>query len=138
MADHTFTVTLEVPHAGGRAWQWVAAEFDQHLAAQVIPPVLAADLVAEVRRGRDGLRLRIAVIVRADDVCQAVILAWEALEAASDVGGFDLSGATAQAGPAPLMLSSYGPAGPHRRRPAWPYRTAPPTPPVPGSLPRGR
>src|SRR5260221_2274816 len=87
MADQRFTVTLEVPHSGGRVWHWVAAEFDEHLAAQVIPPVLAADLVAEVRRGRDGLRLRIAVTVRAADVGQAVTLAWEALEAASDVGG---------------------------------------------------
>jgi hypothetical protein len=104
VADQAYTVILEVPHAGGRAWRWVAAEFDEQLAAQVIPPVLAADLVSEIRRGRDGLRLRIEVRVRAGDVGQAVTLAFEALEAASDVGGFDLGAATAEAGPAPLRM----------------------------------
>jgi hypothetical protein len=68
MADQTYRVTFEVPHSGGRAWHWVAAEFDSRLAAHVIPPVLAADLVAEVRHGRDGLRLRITVIVQATGV----------------------------------------------------------------------
>ena len=67
----------------------------------MIATVLAADLVAEVRRGREGLLLRIAVTVWAGGVGQAVTLAWEALEAASDAGGFGLSGATAKAGPAP-------------------------------------
>src|SRR5262245_15179531 len=107
MADQTYGVTFEVPHSGGRAWHWVAAEFDSRLAAQVIPPVLAADLVVEVRRGRDGLRLRIAVTVRASDVAQAITAAWDVLEAASDVGGFDLSNARAEAAPAPLTLSCY-------------------------------
>src|SRR5215469_1401253 len=61
MADQTFAVTAEVPHSGRAAWHWVADQFAAELAAQVIPPVLAADLVSEIRRGRDGLRLRIAV-----------------------------------------------------------------------------
>ncbi len=85
MADQRYAVLLEVPHSGGSAWRWAAAEFDERLADQVIPPVLAADLVAEVRRGRDGLRLRIAVTVRAADVADAVRVAWDVLEAASDV-----------------------------------------------------
>jgi hypothetical protein len=105
MADQTFAVTVEVPHSGRPAWHWVADQFADELAAQVIPPVLAADLVSEIRRGRDGLRLRIAVTVRAADAGQAVTLAWDALQAASEVGGFDLAGATVEAAPAPLMLS---------------------------------
>jgi hypothetical protein len=77
----------------------------------VIPPVLAADLVSEIRRGRDGLRLRIAVTVRAADAGQA--------------GGFDLAHATVEAGPAPLMLSYHrGKAGPRARRRPLRLRTA--------------
>jgi hypothetical protein len=74
MADQTFAVTVEVPHSGRAAWHWVADQFADELAAQVIPPVLAADLVSEIRRGREGLRLRIAVTVRAADAGQAVTL----------------------------------------------------------------
>jgi hypothetical protein len=72
MADQTFTVNLEVPHSGGRAWHCVVTEFDERLSDQVIPPVLSADLVAELRRGRDGLRLRIAVTVQVADIAEAV------------------------------------------------------------------
>jgi hypothetical protein len=112
MTARTYAVLLEVPHSGGNAWHWAAAEFDERLADQVIPPVLSADLVAEVRRGRYGLRLRIAVTVRAADVADAVTAAWAVLEAASDVGGFDLASATAEARPSQLALSShYAPAG---------------------------
>jgi hypothetical protein len=107
MADQTLAVILEVPHSGRAAWRWVADQFTEELAAQAIPRVLAADLVSEIRRGRDDLRLRIAVTVLAADVSQAVTLAWDALEIASEVGGFDLAHATVEAGPAPLMLSSY-------------------------------
>jgi hypothetical protein len=107
MADQTFTVNLEVPHSGGRAWHWVVAEFDERLSDQVIPPVLSADLVAELRRGRDGLRLRIAVTVQAANIAEAVRVAWDVLENASEVGGFHLASATVDAGPAPLVLSFY-------------------------------
>jgi hypothetical protein len=119
MADQTFTVNLEVAHSGGRAWHWVAAEFDERLSDQVIPPVLSADLVAELRRGRDGLRLRIAVTVQAADIAEAVGVAWDVLEDASQVGGFHLASATVDAGPAPLLLSSYRGLArrPLRRRP---------------------
>jgi len=73
----------------------------------VIPPVLTADLVSEIRHGRDGLRLRIDVTVQAANVSQAVTVAWDALEAATDeVGGFDLAGAATEAGPAPLVPST--------------------------------
>jgi hypothetical protein len=116
MADRTYAVTLEVPHPA-RACRWVAASFDEHLAAQVavIPPVCSAELVTEVRRGRDGLRLRIAVTVRAADLGQAVSIAWEALEAASEGGAFDLAGAVVEAGPVPLTLSPHRSwAGPSR------------------------
>src|SRR5260370_35951365 len=102
MAAQTYAVLLEVPHLGRSAWRWVAAEFDERLTDQVIPPVLSADLVAEVRRGRDGLCLRIAVTVRAADVAEAVSVAWEGLEAASAVGGVVPARGTAQTGPPPL------------------------------------
>jgi hypothetical protein len=104
MADRRYAVLLEVPHSGDVAWRWAAAQVDERLASQVIPPILSAELVAEVRRGRDGLRLRIAVSVRAADVADAVGAAWQVLEAAAVVGGFDLLSATAEAGPAPLAL----------------------------------
>jgi len=95
------------PHSGGRAWHWVVAEFDERLSDQVIPPVLSADLIAELRRGRDGLRLRIAVTVQAADIAEAIRVAWDVLENASEVGGFHLASATVDAGPAPLVLRSY-------------------------------
>jgi hypothetical protein len=119
MADQRYAVLFEVPHSGVSAWRWAVAEFDERLAGQVVPPVLSADLVAEVRRGRDGLRLRIAVTVRAADVSDAVGVAWDVLEAASDVGGLDLASATAEAGPAPLAL---------RSRPSWRRKPAPSAP----------
>jgi hypothetical protein len=135
MADQAFAVILEVPHLGVAAWHWVADQFIEELAAQVIPPVLAADLVSEIRRGRDGLRLRIAVTVRAADAGQAVTLAWDAVAAAREAGGFDLAHATVEAGPAPLMLSYHrGQAGPRgaatpaaapNRVPSWAAPSAP-------------
>jgi hypothetical protein len=125
MAARSYAVLLEVPHVGGSAWRWGAGEFDSRLADQVIPPVLSAELVAEVRRGRDGLRLRIAVTVRAADVAEAVSAAWQVLEAASDVGGLDLGSATAEAGPAPLAFSS------HRASDGSPVRRRSPRPRTP-------
>jgi hypothetical protein len=107
MADQAWAVLLEVPHVGGQSSRWDAAEFDERLNAEVFPPVVSADLIAEVHRGRDGLRLRIAVTVRAANVGQAVAAAWDAFDAAAEGCGFSLAGATVEAGPAPLRLSSY-------------------------------
>jgi hypothetical protein len=95
MTARTYAVLLGVPHSGGNAWRWAAAEFDARFADQVSPPVPSADLVSEVRRGRDGLRLRIAITVQAADVADAVTAAWAVL-----------ASATVQARPSPLALGS--------------------------------
>ena len=73
-----------------------------------IPPVLAADLLAEIHRGPDKLRLRIAITVGARVVGEAVMAALEALEDATEVGGFDLGSVTVEAGPAALSSDLTG------------------------------
>jgi len=39
----------------------------------VIEPVLGADVVSEIRRGRDGLRLRIGFTVRASNIAEELL-----------------------------------------------------------------
>lgn len=95
-------VWVDVPRASGwRAWNAAAGGFEERLAAQVIPPVLAAQIDSETRQGQDYVRIRVSVTVQAADVAGAVSAAWDAFRAAAgEIGGWDLAAATAQARPA--------------------------------------
>jgi hypothetical protein len=98
-----FTVRIEVSHSGGsQAWGAVAGAFERRLAAQVSPVVSEARVESEVRRGRDSVRVRIAVTARAADLGQAAVIAWDVFRVAAgdDAAAWDLAAASAEIKPA--------------------------------------
>ncbi|HUK72820.1 MAG TPA: hypothetical protein VLW50_29365 [Streptosporangiaceae bacterium] len=97
--SHRYAVALDVPRADGwRAWTAAAGRFGERLAAQATPPVLAAGIDTEMRRGADYVRIRVTMTIDAADVAAAIILAWEAFRAAAgDPGAWDLGAVTAEA-----------------------------------------
>ena len=93
-----FTVLIEVSHTGGlRAWGAVAGMFERWLAAQLSPVVSEARVESEIRRGRDSVRVRIAVTTRAADLGQAAVIAWDVFRTAAgdDIAAWDTGAATA-------------------------------------------
>jgi hypothetical protein len=97
-----FRVRIEVSYAGGqRAWGIVAGDFEQRLAAQVSPVVSEALVESEVRRGRDSVRVRLAVTARAADLGQAAVIAWDVFKVAAgdDVAAWDMAAASAEIQP---------------------------------------
>jgi hypothetical protein len=99
----SFTARLEVPRTGSlRAWGAVAADFERLLAEQVSPVVSEARVESEARRGPDSVRVRIIVTVRAADVGQAAVIAWDVFRTAAgeDIAAWDTGGAIAQIRPA--------------------------------------
>jgi hypothetical protein len=97
-----YRVAVEVTHAGGwRAWNAVAAAFEQRLAAQASPVVHEPRLESETRRGSDVVRVRIAMTVRAADPGQAAVIAWDVFKVAvgEDAAMWDLDAASAEIRP---------------------------------------
>src|SRR5689334_2797019 len=95
-----YLVRLSVPRAGGwRAWGTVRDEFGRQLAEQESAATLYVD--SEIRRGRDYVRVVILATVDADDVAEALDLAWWAFRKAAgeDLAGWALSGAEAEVRP---------------------------------------
>ena len=101
-----YVVTVDVPRSDGwRSWSAAAGAFGERLAAQAAPPVLAAGIDTETRRGPDYVRIRIMMTIEAADVAGAITLAWEAFRtAAGDPGAWDLAVAAASARPADGLL----------------------------------
>jgi len=101
-----YVVTLDVPRSDGwRSWSAAAGTFGERLAAQAAPPVLAAGIDTETRRGADYVRIRITMTIETADVAGAVTLAWEAFRAAAgDPGSWDLAVAAASVRPAGGLL----------------------------------
>jgi len=97
-----YSVRLSVPRVGGwRAWGAVRGEFDRRLGEQEGATVIAARIDSEVRRGRDYVRVVIAITVSADDVAEALDTAWRVFLNASDdnAPGWDTAGASAEVRP---------------------------------------
>ena len=97
-----YRVAVEVSHVGGwRAWNAVAAVFEQSLAAQASPAVHEPRLESETRRGSDLVRVRIAMTVRAADPGQAAVIAWDVFKVAvgEDAAMWDLDAASAEIRP---------------------------------------
>lgn len=97
-----YRVAVEVSHAfGWRAWNAVAAAFEQRLAAQASPAVHEPRLESETRRGSDLVRVRIAMTVRAVDPGQAAVIAWDVFKVAvgEDAAMWDLDAASAEIRP---------------------------------------
>ena len=96
-----YLVRLSVPRAGGwRAWGTVRDEFGRQLAEQESAAV-ALHMDSEVRRGRDYVRVIVLATVDADDVAEALDLAWWAFRKAAgeDLAGWDLAAAEAEVRP---------------------------------------
>jgi len=117
-----FRVSIEVPHTGGlRAWGAAAGTFERWLAAQLSPIVSEARVESETRRGRDSVRVRIAVTTRAADLGQAAVIAWDVFRTAAgeDIAAWDTGAATAMIEAAPLAAwASHG--GSRRYRGSYP------------------
>lgn len=99
----SYIVRLSIPRNGGwRTWGAVVGQFEQRLAAQESPAVSAAGIESETRRGRDFVRVTVAVTVVAPDVAQALAAAWWTFRraASDDTAGWDMSSATAEIRPA--------------------------------------
>jgi hypothetical protein len=98
-----YLVRLTVPRRGGRrAWAAVSGTFGHRLAEQGSDVVLAPRIDRELRRGRDDVRVVIAATVIADDVAEALDLAWWAFREAAgdDLAGWDTAAASAEVQPA--------------------------------------
>jgi hypothetical protein len=96
-------VRIGVGRQGGwRAWLPTAGDFERALAAQAGTAVVAPQIDAETRRGRDYVRVTVAMTVTAADVAEALATAWQAFlrAASSDAAGWDIMSATAQVRPA--------------------------------------
>lgn len=103
-----FRVRIEVPRIGGwGAWGAAAAAFEQRLTAQPGGEVAEAVLESEMRRGRDSVRIRVAVTVTAPDPGQAALTAWRVFigAAGEDVAAWDVTAASAEIRPAGRALT---------------------------------
>jgi len=92
-------VRLSVARRGGwRAWLVVSGDFERDLGGQESDSVLTPHVEAESRRGRDYVRVTIAMTVLAPDVAQALTAAWWTFRKAvgNDTEGWDLAGASAE------------------------------------------
>ena len=100
-----YLVRLSVPRAGGwRAWGTTRDEFGRQLTGQE-SAAIALHIDSEIRRGRDYVRVVMVATVDADDVAEALDLAWWTFRKAAgeDLAGWDLAHAAAEVWPeAPL------------------------------------
>jgi hypothetical protein len=83
-------------HGGPQPWG-----LGRDLAGQESDAVLAAHLEAESRRGRDYVRVTMAMTVLAPDIAQALTTAWWTFRKAvgNDTEGWDMASATAEVRP---------------------------------------
>jgi hypothetical protein len=72
-----------------------------NLAGQRRYVIAAAEITSEHRRGADHVRVTIAMRVDARDVADALAIAWDTFTsaAADDLGGWEVTTATAEVGP---------------------------------------
>jgi hypothetical protein len=107
-----YLVRLSVSRSGGwRAWGPVSGDFERRLAAQESAAITGAHIESETRRGRDYVRITIAVTVSAPDVAQALASAWWAFRKAAgdDSAGWDMASATAEVRPGTRPAPGGGP-----------------------------
>jgi hypothetical protein len=97
-----WSVRLGVPRrVGRRQWATVSGDFGRSLAAQESAMVVAPHIESEARRGRDYVRVGIVMTIVAEDVAEALDLAWWAFREAAgqDLAGWDTAAATAEVRP---------------------------------------
>ena len=99
-----YLVRLTVPRrwVGPGAGRAVSDTFEHRLAEQGSDVVLAPRIAREFRRGRDYVRVVVVATVVADDVAEALDLAWWAFREAAgdDLAGWDMAAASAEVQPA--------------------------------------
>ena len=97
-----YHVRLSVPRRGGiRAWGLAGGEFERSLTARVSATVGRPRVESETRRGRDYVRVRVAMEVMAEDVGQALVTAWWVFRQAAgdDIVSWDTGAASAEVQP---------------------------------------
>ena len=94
-----WTVSLSIARGGGwRSWLVVSGDFERRLEALASKTVIMPHLDAETRRGRDHVRVTLAMTIVAGDLSEAVDSAWQAFQHASngDVQDWDVTSASAE------------------------------------------
>ena len=100
-----WAVRLSISRRGGwHAWGPISGDYERSLAAQAGSAVIQPRVDAETRRGRDHVRITMAMtIASADvaDVADALAEAWQAFREAArdDPRGWDLASAAAEVRP---------------------------------------
>jgi hypothetical protein len=97
-----WAVWLSSTRCGGwSAWGPVSGDFERSLAAQAGSTVMQPRIDAETRRGRDHVRITLAMTVASADVAGALAEAWQAFREAArdDPSGWDLASAAAEVRP---------------------------------------
>jgi hypothetical protein len=97
-----WAVRLSVTRRGGwYAWGPVSGDFERSLAAQAGSAVIQPRVDAETRRGRDHVRITMAMTIASADVAGALAEAWQAFRDAArdDPRGWDLASAAAEIQP---------------------------------------
>ncbi|MBO0823320.1 MAG: hypothetical protein J2P27_05615 [Actinobacteria bacterium] len=98
-----WVVRLSITRRGGwRAWAQTSGDFERRLAALASKTVSNPHIDAESRRGREYVRVTVAVTVKATDVAEALASAWHTFRQAAhdDVHGWDMASAAAEVRPA--------------------------------------
>jgi hypothetical protein len=97
-----WAVRLSITRRGGwYAWGPISGDFERSLAAQAGSAVMQPRVDAETRRGRDYVRVTMAMTIASPDVAGALAEAWQAFRdaARADPRGWDLATAAAEVRP---------------------------------------
>jgi hypothetical protein len=97
-----WTVRLSITRRGGwYAWGPVSGDFERSLAAQAGSAVIQPRVDGETRRGRDYVRITLAMTIASVDVAGALAKAWQVFTDAArdDARGWDLASAAAEVRP---------------------------------------
>ena len=90
------------------------SSFEEGLAAQEGPALVAAEIESETCRGATFVRVTITAAVDAIDVADAIAITWDAFRAAAgdDDAGWDMASASAEIRPEEQLATRLRPAGP--------------------------
>ena len=97
-----WAVRLSVTRRGGwRDWAVVSGDFERGLTALASRAVIKPRIDTETRRGRDYVRVTLAMTVAAGDVAEALASAWLVFReaAGADLRGWNLTSASAEVRP---------------------------------------
>jgi hypothetical protein len=94
-----WAVRLSIARRGGsRSWLEVSGDFERSLVELASKTVIMPRIDAETRRGRDYVRVTLAMTIVAGDVAEALDGAWRAFQQASrgSVRDWDMTSASAE------------------------------------------